>query len=80
MAVKELTAEQHNEAVAAKVAQLREEIEELLKTIKPIDAAKEVDLVLCNASALADRQAQFEHKNVARAAFEAVINAPAKKK
>lgn len=71
----ELTPEQHNDQVFAKVSQLRAEIDELLKSLKPIQAKQEVDLVTCNAGALSERFAEFERRDAAKAAVELALSA-----
>lgn len=71
----ELTPEQHNEQVFAKVSQLRTEIDELLKSLKPVQAKQEVDLVTCNAGALSERLAEFERRDAAKAAVELALSA-----
>ena len=71
----ELTYEQHNDQVFAKVSQLRTEIDELLKTLKPVQAKQEVDLVTCNAGALSERFAEFERRDAAKAAVELALSA-----
>jgi regulator of replication initiation timing len=76
----ELTAMQHNEKVLEQIAKKQAEIDELKKSIKPMEPVKEVSLVHCNADALKHRMAEFARRDEVKSAIEEVAKAKAPKK
>jgi hypothetical protein len=69
----ELTNEQHNNEIWAKIAKLQEHIDELRAELKPIEAVEEIPLHILNGDAIAARMAEFAKRDAAKEALNEVL-------
>ena len=69
----ELTTEQHNNEIWAKIAKLQSQIDELRGELKPIEAVEEIPLHIINGDAVANRMAEFAKRDAAKEALNEVL-------
>ena len=69
----ELTTEQHNNEIWAKIAKLQAQIDELRGELKPIEAVEEMPLHILNGDAVAARMAEFAKRDAAKEALNEVL-------
>ena len=69
----ELTTEQHNNEIWAKIAKLQDQIDEIRKELKPIEAVEEIPLHILNGDAVSARMAEFAKRDAAKEALNEVL-------